>query len=176
MEPGHQRQHQKVRLCIGEEIPHTQQDQRITQHRLLAAKTLCDSFTPTLRQVRSAFYQTKVISNLGFRPTSPTQPKSQPRPSPASTCSVDSRLLQTAKRMVLRSQNRTRDLSITMKLLQSNVINQLHQAEECNQGCACVNGHVMNFRIYICVIQRQWKAGRLRLRMEDGKTDSGCLC
>jgi hypothetical protein len=32
----------------------------------------------------------------------------------------------------LRSQNRTRDLSITMKLLQSNVINQLHQAEEYN--------------------------------------------
>jgi hypothetical protein len=35
------------------------------------------------------------------------------------------------KIVVLRSQNRTRDLSITMKLLQSNVINQLHQAEEC---------------------------------------------
>ena len=47
------------------------------------------------------------------------------------------------KKAVLRSQNRTRDLSITMKLLQSNVINQLHQAEGCNRGCAClIDGHV----------------------------------
>ena len=42
------------------------------------------------------------------------------------------------KIVVLRSQNRTRDLSITMKLLQSNVINQLHQAEGCTLKDALV--------------------------------------